>query len=166
MTEPFAVVAVRSAADLAAVARLFESYAAALDVDLAYQGFDAELAGLPGAYAPPGGELLLARNARGEALGCVALRPLAPGVCEMKRLYVAPGGRGTGLGRALVQAMVRAAATLSYRELRLDTLPTMAEAIALYRTMGFVPTAPYYDTAPDGTIFLARALSTARSAGP
>jgi ribosomal protein S18 acetylase RimI-like enzyme len=146
---------VRSADDLAATARLFEAYEASLGVDLGYQGFAAELAGLPGKYAPPAGELLLARGDGGEPVGCVALRPMeADGCCEMKRLYVAPEGRGLGLGRALAQAVIGEAARIGYREIRLDTLPTMAEAQALYRQLGFVQIAPYYETPVFGTIFL------------
>ncbi len=156
----FRIGPVGTAADLAAVARLFAAYAASLGVDLAYQDFAGELAGLPGKYAPPDGALLLARDPRGEALGCVALRPMPfAGCCEMKRLFVAPQGRGLGLGRALVEAIVAAAAGIGYREMRLDTLPFMTEAIALYRTLGFAPIAPYYDTPVAGTIFLARALA-------
>jgi ribosomal protein S18 acetylase RimI-like enzyme len=147
-------------ADLADVAALFRAYAASLDVDLAYQDFAGELAALPGAYAPPHGCLLLARDADGTAIGCVALRPLAPaGACEMKRLYVMPAARGHGLGARLVAAIVREAQAIGYREMRLDTLPTMTGAIALYRRMGFAPMAPYYDTPVAGTLFMRRVLA-------
>ncbi|HEY0833445.1 MAG TPA: GNAT family N-acetyltransferase [Azospirillum sp.] len=156
---PFRIAPARSAEDLEAVARLFGAYAASLDIDLSYQDFAAELAGLPGKYAPPAGALLIARDGPGEPLGCVGLRPIAPdGCCEMKRLYVAPRGRGLGLGQALVDAVVGEAARIGYREMRLDTLPTMAAALALYGKAGFRPTAPYYDTPVAGTIFLARPL--------
>ena len=132
------MIAAATAADVADVRGLFEAYAASLEIDLGYQGFAAELAGLPGSYAPPAGALLLARDAAGPALGCVALRPLADaGVCEMKRLYVAPAARGLGLGAALVAAILAEARRIGYREIRLDTLPTMASAIALYRRAGF-----------------------------
>ena len=155
----FRIGPVGTAADLAAVARLFAAYAASLGVDLAYQDFAGELAGLPGKYAPPDGALLLARDPRGEALGCVALRPMPfAGCCEMKRLFVAPQGRGLGLGRALVWAVLAEAARIGYREMRLDTLGFMTEAIALYRTLGFAPIDPYYDTPVAGTIFLGRRL--------
>ena len=151
---------VRSADDLGATIRLFEAYAASLPVDLAYQGFAAELAGLPGNYAPPDGDLLLARNGAGAAIGCVALRPMAdPGSCEMKRLYVSPQARGLGLGKALVESVIATARQIGYRRMRLDTLPSMAMAIDLYRARGFVPIPPYYDTAPPGTIFLALKLT-------
>ncbi|MBX6745300.1 MAG: GNAT family N-acetyltransferase [Acetobacteraceae bacterium] len=157
---PFRIGPARSAADLEATARLFEAYAASLGVDLAFQGFAAELASLPGSYAPPAGELLLARDPHGQPLGCVALRPMPfEGCCEMKRLYVSPPGRGLGLGRALVEAAIGEAVRIGYREMRLDTLPFMAEAIALYRKTGFVPVEPYYDTPLAGTIFLGRRLT-------
>ncbi len=141
------------------MAELFRAYAASLDVDLAYQDFAAELAGLPGKYAPPRGVLLLARDAARRPAGCVALRPMgADGVCEMKRLYVAPSARGSGLGRALVDAAIDAATRLRYREMRLDTLPSMGTAQALYEAVGFVPAAPYYDTPIAGTLFLSLRL--------
>jgi len=145
--------------DLAAVADLFQAYARALPVDLGYQDFAAELAGLPGKYAPPGGELLLARDAHGQPIGCVALRPLPdPGTCEMKRLYLAPEARGLGLGRALAAAIIDAARGLDYRELRLDTLAGMTTAIALYERLGFQRIAPYYAPTPEGTVFMALGL--------
>jgi len=145
--------------DLAAVRALFHDYAASLSVDLGYQGFPAELAELPGAYAPPAGALLLARDAAGAAVGCVALRPMTgEAAAEIKRLYVAPAGRGAGLGRLLAQAILEEARRLGYRAARLDTLPDMAAAIALYRSLGFAPIAPYYTTPVAGTLFLGRAL--------
>ncbi|MBK9081530.1 MAG: GNAT family N-acetyltransferase [Rhizobiales bacterium] len=160
MSAPGFVVAPAGPADLRDVARLFRAYAGSLPVDLAYQGFADELAGLPGRYAPPAGALLIARGADGAALGCVALRALAPpDICEMKRLYVAPPARGLRLGRALAEAVLDAARALGYREIRLDTLPTMADAQALYARLGFVETAPYYDTPVAGTAFLAKRLA-------
>jgi ribosomal protein S18 acetylase RimI-like enzyme len=145
--------------DLPALTSLFRAYAASLPIDLGYQGFDGELAALPGKYAPPAGALLIARDANGAALGCVAMRPLDDeGVCEMKRLYVAPAGRGQGFGKALALALIEAARTGGYREMRLDTLPTMADAQALYRTLGFEEMAPYYDTPIAGTVFLSLKL--------
>ena len=149
----------RSIGDIEAAVRLFEAYAASLGIDLGFQDFTAELASLPGKYAPPAGELLLARDHHGKPLGCVGLRPLAPaGCCEMKRLYVAPWARGRGLGQALIGAIVAEALRIGHREMRLDTLPTMTAAIALYRKAGFVPIEPYYDTPVAGTVFLARPL--------
>lgn len=150
---------VGSAADLAATARLFEAYAASLAVDLAYQGFAAELAGLPGMYAPPTGALLLACDRHGAALGCVALRPMtADGCAEIKRLYVLQSARGHGVGRALLDAVLREAGRLGYREVRLDSLPDMAAAMALYLEAGFTETARYYDTPVAGTRFFVRLL--------
>ncbi|HYD67680.1 GNAT family N-acetyltransferase [Azospirillum sp.] len=157
---PIHIGSARFAADLEDAARLFGAYAASLDIDLSYQDFAAELAGLPGKYAPPSGALLLARGPGGEALGCVALRPIEPeGCCEMKRLYVAPEGRGLGLGRALVDAILGKAVRIGYREMRLDTLPSMTAALALYREAGFVTIERYYDTPVAGTIFLGRRLA-------
>lgn len=154
---PYVIAAVRSTEDIREAIGLFASYASGLGVDLAYQGFADELASMPGKYTPPGGELLLARGTDGTPLGCVALRPTdPPGCCEMKRLYVSPAARGLGLGRALAVAIVAAAERIGYREIRFDTLPTMAEAYGLYRTLGFEDIAPYYDTPIAGTRFLAK----------
>lgn len=126
---------------------------------MAYQDFATELTTLPGKYAPPAGELLLARDSMGTPLGCAALRPLGhDGCCELKRLYVVPEARGMGLGKALLDAVLETAARIGYREIRLDTLPDMRAALALYRQAGFVPIAPYYDTPLAGTRFLARDL--------
>ena len=145
----------RTPDDLAAVARLFEAYAASLDVDLCFQDFAAELASLPGKYSQPKGALLLARSDEGEALGCVALRPMDhPGHCEMKRLYIDPSGRGLGIGRSLMQALIEEARRKGYTEMCLDTLPTMTAAQSLYRMAGFEPIAPYYETPVAGTVFM------------
>jgi ribosomal protein S18 acetylase RimI-like enzyme len=142
-------------ADIAAVADLMRAYAASLEIDLAYQDFEGELAALPGAYAPPNGALLLARDASGGAAGCVAIRPLgAPGACEMKRLYVADTARGAGLGRRLAQAAIGEARRIGYRSMHLDTLPSMQAAQALYRALGFEPCPPHYVTPIAGTVFL------------
>lgn len=152
--------------DIEAVAGLFRAYADSLGVDLCFQGFAQELANLPGAYAAQrGGALLIARARRtaperaGAPLGCVALRGQdAAGMCEMKRLYVAPAARGLGLGRALATAILDAARALGYRRIRLDTLPQLREAIALYRDLGFVETPRYNDNPVAGVLWLARAL--------
>jgi ribosomal protein S18 acetylase RimI-like enzyme len=146
-------------ADLPAITQLFRAYAASLPIDLGYQGFDGELASLPGKYAPPQGALLIARDASDAALGCVAMRPLdEPGVCEMKRLHVAPAGRGLGLGKKLARAIVEAGRAAGHREMRLDTLATMHEAQALYRSLGFTEIGAYYDTPIEGTVFMSLRL--------
>ena len=146
------------ALDLPTARELFLSYAASLAVDLSYQRFDEEVAGLPGPYASPSGALLLALDESGNGLGCVGVRTLSPGIAELKRLYVAPARRGTGLGRALVIAAIDEARTLGFGEIRLDTLPTMAAAQSLYRRLGFQEIAPYYQPTPPGTVFMRLAL--------
>lgn len=141
--------------------KLVEAYAASLEIDLAFQEIDEEMALFPGKYVPPNGALLVARNTAGEALGCVALRQLDDeGYCEIKRLYVDPKGRGLGVGRALAAAIVAEAKRLGYRAIRLDTLPSMDAAKGLYKTLGFVETDPYYDTPIENTLFLELQLQT------
>ena len=149
--------------DIAQARALFEEYAAWLNVDLCFQGFAQELASLPGAYASPRGMLLLA-GPPGAAVGCIALRPLASegsdpdAIAEVKRLYVRPEGRGTGLGRRLVQAVIDGAREIGYRELKLDTLAHMTEARALYAKLGFSECPPYYHNPIDGAVYMARSL--------
>jgi ribosomal protein S18 acetylase RimI-like enzyme len=151
---------VRTRDDLAATVKLFRIYAASLDVDLSYKYFEAEMETMPGQYAPPAGELLLARDAASNPAGCVGLRPIDPhGCCEMKRLFVSPERRGTGLGSSLVHAAIEVAARIGYREVRLDTLPSMAGAQSLYRRLGFEVMEPYYDTPVLGTVFMRRSLA-------
>ena len=133
---------VRDGEPLAAARTLFEEYAASLGFDLAFQGFDRELEALPGAYAAPGGALLLA-TVDGSSAGCVGVRPFADLACEMKRLYVRPAFRGTGVGRKLAQEAIRVGGDLGYRAMRLDTVPGMRAAIGLYATLGFRTIAPY-----------------------
>ena len=146
--------------DLDRARELFSEYAASLPFDLSFQDFDRELAGLPGAYAPSSGALLVAID-EGVAAGCVALRLLEPGVCEMKRLYVRPAHRGSGLGRSLVEAILREARTLGYERMRLDTVPGMEAAIALYRACGFREIAPYRPNPIAGALFLEADLRSA-----
>ena len=145
---------------LSEVRRLFAEYAEGLGIDLAFQGFEAELAGLPGAYAPPGGRLLIAR-VQGMVAGCVGVRPLEPGICEMKRLYVRSEARGFGVGRRLAEAAIGEARAAGYRSMRLDTLETMGAAQALYRTLGFGPIPPYRHNPVPGTAFLSLDLQPA-----
>ena len=161
-----------SAADLALARLLFIEYAQWLKVDLCFQGFDKELATLPGAYAPPRGRLLLA-GTPGEAFGCIALRPLdsdsgcgcgaaaAPtgaSVAEVKRLYVQPAHRGEGWGERLARALIDEARAIGYRELKLDTLATMAAARALYASLGFRECEAYYRNPLGGTVYMSLAL--------
>ena len=138
----FAIVPARTATEMTSAAGIFRAYAADLPVDLAPQGFGQELAALPGPYAPPLGELLLAK--RGDhVLGCIALKPLVPGVAEIKRLFVRPRERGKGIAKALVAAAIATARVRGMDEIKLDTLPDMQAAIALYKSFGFVPIPPY-----------------------
>ena len=125
--------------DRGAIVAMLREYEAGIGISLCFQGFDAEVSGLPGAYAPPRGQMLLARDGGREAIGIVALRPVADvlELCEMKRLYVRPPARGNGLGRALALAIMDEAGRLGYRRICLDTLPEMTEAQALYRDLGF-----------------------------
>lgn len=137
--------------DVADVRKLFGEYAGLVAEALCFQNFDAELAALPGEYAPPGGVLLIARD--GDALaGCVALRRVGAGTGEMKRMYVREGYRGGGLGRRLAVAVIDEARKRNYARVVLDTLPKLAPAIALYRDLGFRETAPYLAAPTPGAL--------------
>lgn len=140
-------------ADIAEARALFEEYARSLGVDLAFQDFEHELAGLPGAYATPAGVLLLATMIN-RPVGCVAVRGLAADICEMKRLYVREEARGLGVGRALAEAAIAFGQAAGYRAMRLDTLPTMTRAQALYRELGFRDVPAYRYNPVAGTSFM------------
>ena len=135
-------------------ARLFREYEAWLGLDLCFQGFEAELASLPGKYAAPDGRLLLALH-DGRTAGCIALRKLDEGICEMKRLYIRDQFRGKKLGVGLIDTLICAAREIGYLKLRLDTYPPkMAKAVDLYRSYGFVEIPPYYDNPHDNVLFM------------
>ncbi|HYP54099.1 MAG TPA: GNAT family N-acetyltransferase [Pyrinomonadaceae bacterium] len=147
------IVHAETGAHLALVRELWLEYAASLGVDLSFQNFDRELADLPGDYARPRGRLLLALSGD-EAAGTAALHEFDGDACEMKRLYVRPAFRGTGLGRRLAEAIIAEARAAGYRRMLLDTLPTMTGAAALYRTLGFQPIAPYRYNPVEGSLFM------------
>jgi len=140
-----------------AVRAIFQEYAGALAVDLCFQSFDSELAGLPGEYAEPRGALMLA-HVDGSLAGCCALRPLDsvdyPNACEMKRLYVRKAFRGFGLGRQLAEAALNAARQAGYACVLLDTLDDMESARALYEELGFEGIPPYYHNPIAGAHYL------------
>ena len=145
--------------DLETVRNLFREYAAGIGIDLAFQGFEEELASLPGKYQAPTGKLLIAWQGV-EAFGCVALRPLANGDCEMKRLYVRPAARGDALGRTLAESVIAEARAAGYARLCLDTLATMTSALKLYAALGFRDIPPYVFNPIPGAKFLALQLSS------
>ena len=138
-----------SLVDLDEIRVMLREYAAWLEVDLCFQNFEEELAGLPGDYAPPRGRLLFAEGA-----GCIALRPIEQEICEMKRLYVVPEYRGSGLGRRLALAIIEEARGIGYRNMRLDTMPKMDGAQRLYASLGFRDIAPYRYNPEPGARFL------------
>jgi len=155
---------------LEAVRALFREYADSLGFSLSFQGFEEELAGLPGDYAPPRGRLLVAyayAEVAGQGTapvpaGCGALRPLEPGVGELKRMYVPPALRGRGLGRRLAERLIAEAGLAGYRRLRLDTIDTMKEALSLYRALGFREIPPYRYNPLPGAVYLEKELGEAR----
>jgi putative acetyltransferase len=152
-----------TATDIAQARELFLEYQATLGVDLCFQGFTQELASLPGNYSRPAGRLLLATNGSA-VLGVVGLRSVSTTDCEMKRLYVRVTGRGAGLGRLLTQALIKEARLAGYKRVLLDTLPTMNEAQALYRSLGFVEIAAYCHNPIAGTRYMALDLGADKPA--
>ena len=147
------IIPVESREHLDAIRQLFTEYAQSLDIDLCFQGFTQELAELPGRYAAPEGRLLLMLDGAMIA-GCVGLRKINDDTCEMKRLYLRPAFRRKGAGRLLATAIIDAAREIGYQRMRLDTLSSMHEAIALYRSLGFRQIESYYDNPSAGTIFM------------
>jgi putative acetyltransferase len=159
------IVQASSAEQIDAVRQLFSEYfewiRADLRIDLGYQNIEAELAALPGYFTPPSGRLLLAKDG-GLAAGCVALRPMEEGACEMKRMYVRPAYRQQGLGRLLGQAVIDEAKVAGYRLIRLDTKDSLTTARRLYTSLGFHEVCPYYQVPPDvlrWTIFMEMPLA-------
>jgi ribosomal protein S18 acetylase RimI-like enzyme len=147
------VVQASTPAQLDLARALLREYQQAIGVDLCFQGFERELATLPGVYAPPEGRLLLAYD--GEALaGCGALRPLEPGVAELKRMWTRPAHRGRGVARAVAEALLAAARQGGRRTVRLDTLEWMTPARALYASLGFRERGPYYDNPLPGVVYM------------
>ena len=146
------VVRASSKGEVEIVADLFREYQRTIGTDLCFQGFEQELASLPGEYSPPFGELFLAQV--GDAIaGCVALRKLSDEVCEMKRLYVRDAFKGHRLGRLLAERAIGAGRRIGYRKMRLDTLPTMRAAISLYESLGFAPIPAYRHNPVPGSLF-------------
>jgi ribosomal protein S18 acetylase RimI-like enzyme len=145
---------------LDAVRAVFREYAQGLGIDLGFQNFEAELADLPGKYAAPHGRVLLAWD-HGEVVGSVALRPLEGTICEMKRLYVRPAGRGQQLGKRLAERIVQAAKEAGYTKMRLDTLSTMHAALAVYAALGFVSIPAYVFNPEENALFLELDLTRA-----
>ena len=155
---PLRITEARWPDDRAIVEALFGEYVSSLAEDISFQNVSDELATLPGKYARPGGVVLIARDG-GEAAGAVAYRMVEPGVCEMKRLYVRPAFRGRDIGRELANELIEDARVRGYRTMLLDTLASMSSARALYRDLGFVPVAPYYDNPLPGVMYMALELA-------
>jgi putative acetyltransferase len=133
---------------------LFLEYARSLGVNLCFQNFEQELAGLPDHYAPPDGRLLLAEYG-GQLAGCVALHQWETGICEMKRLYLRPAFRGKGLGRVIAETIIGEARNIGYQHMRLDTIePIMKDAVEMYRKLGFREIAPYRPNPIAGAMYM------------
>ena len=150
----FALVRAQFPAQVAQARELFEEYAQSLGVNLCFQNFAEELAGLPGHYAPPGGRLLLAEY-EGKLAGCAALHEWEPGICEMKRLYLRPCFRGKGLGRVIAEKIIAEARDIGYQRMRLDTIePIMKDAVEMYRKLGFREITPYRPNPIAGAMYM------------
>jgi len=152
------IIRVQSGRNLEVIRGLIRQYADSLDFDLCFQDFEEELATLPGEYAAPEGCLLLAKYG-GQAAGCVALRKLSDGVCEMKRLYVKPEFRGMKVGKALAEAVIKQAGKIGYAHMRLDTVPSMERARKLYVALGFSQISPYRHNPIEGAVFMELTLA-------
>ncbi len=151
--------------EIEVIRRLFREYEAYLNVDLCFQSFEEELAGLPGKYAHPSGALLIGLI-RNKVVGCVAVRRLDDGVCEMKRLFVRPEARRTGGGRQLANEIITVARALGYARMRLDTLDRLTHAMRLYESLGFQRIQPYYENPLPGVVYWELQLNTAAPANP
>jgi len=154
VAKSFSIAPANTVEEIARIRELFVEYSQSLGFSLCFQSFDKELAGLPGDYSPPGGRLLLGTY-DGAPAGCVALHKLAPGICEMKRLFVRPQFRGKGLGRVLAERIIADARQIGYQQLRLDTVETMMRtAVAMYRQLGFREIAPYRENPIEGALYM------------
>jgi putative acetyltransferase len=137
---------------------LFRDYETWLGMSLCFQGFEEELANLPGKYEPPGGRLYVAYD-QDEAIGCIALREIGPGVCEMKRLFLRDAARGKGVGVRLIEQVIADAREIGYEKMRLDTYPPkMGKAVSLYEAHGFYEIPAYYDNPHDGVLYMEKIL--------
>jgi len=137
---------------------IFREYETWLGMSLCFQGFEEELEGLPGKYAPPDGRLYLAYSGD-EVIGCIAMREIEPGICEMKRLYLREAARGKGVGNQLIELVIRDAKSMGYEKMRLDTYPPkMGKAVDLYRSHGFYEIPRYYDNPNEDVLFMEKSL--------
>jgi len=149
---------VKTEGEIALIRKLFMEYAESLDFDLDFQNFEEELQSLPGEYASPKGRMILAMD-QNDVAGCVAMRPLRPGICEMKRLYVKPQHRGRNIGRLLAVKIINEASKCGYERMRLDTVPSMQSAQKLYESMGFKQIPAYRHNPVPGTMYLELKIS-------
>lgn len=152
------ITAAETEADIAEARAVFREYESWLGMSLCFQSFEDELANLPGKYAPPSGRLYLARI-DGPTVGCIALRSIEDGICEMKRLYLRESARGKGVGVALIEKVISDAREIGYAKMRLDTYPPkMGKAVSLYESHGFYSIPAYYHNPHDGVLFMEKML--------